>query len=115
MNRLFIELYLDEDVSALVATLLRSRGLAATTAREEGQLGKDDSEQLDYAIQLGRAIVTHNRNDFLALANTYYAIGRSHYGIVIARRRPPNELVRLLTTILDHTTADELQNQVRYI
>jgi len=44
MNRLFIELYLDEDVNALLATLIRTRGFIATTAREEGQLRRTDRE-----------------------------------------------------------------------
>jgi hypothetical protein len=115
MSKLFIELYLDEDVSSLIATLLRPRGFIATTAREEGQLGRDDSEQLAFAVARGRAILTHNRDDFVALANEYYASEREHFGIIVARRRPPSELVRWLITILDHVTADEFQNQVRYI
>ena len=32
--KLFAELYLDEDVSVLIATLLRVRGFNVTTARE---------------------------------------------------------------------------------
>lgn len=115
MARLFIELYLDEDVSALVATLLRNRGFVAATARDEGQLGRDDSAQLAYAVERESALLTHNRNDFIKLATEYYESGRSHYGIIIARRRPPNELVRGLVTILDHFTADEFQNQTRFI
>ena len=42
MNRLFVELYLDEYVSVLVAELLRSHGFDTLTAREAGQLGKSD-------------------------------------------------------------------------
>ena len=42
MKRLFIELYLDEDVGVLVADLMRSHGFDAVTAREAGQLGKGD-------------------------------------------------------------------------
>ena len=38
MNRLFIELYLDEDVDVLVADLLRARGFVATTTRDAGNL-----------------------------------------------------------------------------
>jgi len=42
----FASLYTDEDVSALVATLLRSRGLDVTTVPEQSSLGKTDREQL---------------------------------------------------------------------
>jgi hypothetical protein len=43
----FAALYTDEDMSALVATLLRSRGLYITTAPEQATLGKTDSEQIE--------------------------------------------------------------------
>ena len=39
MSRLFSELYIDEDVSALLAKLLRSRGFVVTSALDAGLLG----------------------------------------------------------------------------
>lgn len=50
MNRLFIELYLDEDVSVLVGDLLRARGFMAVTTQEAGQTGQNDEAQLEYAV-----------------------------------------------------------------
>lgn len=115
MGRLFIELYLDEDVSALVADLLRARGFVATTTREEGKLGSSDLEQLQYAIDQHKTLLTHNRVDFEALARDCFSSGTSHYGIVIAVRRPPNEIVRRLFPVLNSVTRDEIENQLRYI
>jgi hypothetical protein len=91
---LFIDLYLDEDVSVLIAELLRGRGFSAITTHGEGRLGRSDSEQLAYAVSLGRALLTHNRADFEALAESYSADGLDHYGIILARRCPPYELAR---------------------
>ena len=51
-------------MSALVATLLKSRGLDVTTVPEQSTLGKTDSEQLEIASSLSRCLVTHNRVDF---------------------------------------------------
>ena len=115
MSRLFIELYLDEDVDVLVAELLRVRGFAAKTARGAGQLGKSDAEQLAYAVSQRMAFLSHNRADFEALAQSYLAAGKPHYGIILAARRLPHEIVRRLALILNHVTADEMRNQVRYI
>ena len=112
---MFIALYLDEDVSVLVAELLRSRGFVATTTREEARLGSSDAAQLAYATSIGRTLLTHNRTDFEALARTYAVTHRQHYGIILAVRRPPYELVRRLLQILNHVTADEMIEQVRYI
>lgn len=115
MNRLFIAPYLDEDVNVLVADILKARGFVATTTRDEGQLQNTDAQQLAYAVSQQKTILTHNRGDFEALAQAYFATGQTHYGIIIAIRRPPYELVRRLLLILNHVTATEIQDQVRYI
>jgi hypothetical protein len=47
--RLFIELYLDEDVDVLIADLLRARGFSVLTTRDAGRLHATDEEQLAFA------------------------------------------------------------------
>lgn len=115
MRRLFIELYLDEDVDVLVADLLRARGFVVLTTREAGQLGRDDESQLAYAVSQQKTFFTHNRADFETLAQSYFAAGQAHYGIIIAVRHDPYELVRRLLLILNQVTTDEMQDQLRYI
>lgn len=115
MNRLFVELYLDEDVDVLVDELLQVRGFVATTARAEGRLHDEDAEQLAFAVSRHKALLTHNRSDFETLAAEYFATGREHYGVVLAVHRPPYEIVRRLPVIFNDVTADEMQNQVIYI
>jgi predicted nuclease of predicted toxin-antitoxin system len=115
VSRLFVELYLDEDVSVLVAELLRVRGFAAQTTQEVGRKNRNDEEQLSYAVGQQRALLTHNRDDFARLAQQYFATGRKHYGIIIAVRRPPQEIAQRLMTIFNQTTADEIEDQLIYI
>ncbi|NER49100.1 MAG: hypothetical protein F6J92_20885 [Symploca sp. SIO1A3] len=115
MNNLFIQLYLDEDVNVLIADLIRAKGFDVTTARDAGQLRISDAEQLAYAVSQGRALVTHNRSDFEALVQNYFSTDKRHYGVILAVRRPPQEVAKRLFAILNSVTADELQNQVRYI
>ncbi|HWX44501.1 MAG TPA: DUF5615 family PIN-like protein [Solirubrobacteraceae bacterium] len=49
--------------------------------------GLADPDLFDYAQQHGRAIVTYNREDFLALDREYQSHGRAHHGIVILHPR----------------------------
>jgi len=105
--KLFAELYLDEDVSVLVAVLLKARGFDALTVRDAGMLGQDDSYQLEYAVAEGRCIVTHNRAHFEQLHRQYVATGQEHQGIVVAARRTPQEIARRLATLLNSLAADE--------
>ncbi len=108
--RLFIALYLDEDVPGLVASLLRARNFTALTTVEAQRRGTSDPEQLEYATSLGYTLLTHNRGDYEDLARSYQAAERSHHGIIIAVRHPPHEVVRRLLLILDQVTADEMRD-----
>lgn len=80
--KLFAGLYLDEDVSVLVATLLRVRGFNITTARDKNALGLDDAGQLARAVALGRCIFTHNRLDFEPLHRDYLAANQMVRGVM---------------------------------
>ncbi len=115
MIRLFIELYLDEDVDVLVADLVRARGLKAVTTQEVERKRKADDDQLAYATSQQLVLVTHNRVDFEELAQQYFAEGKSHSGIIIAVRRDPYEIAQRLLVILNHVMADEMTDQLRYI
>lgn len=113
--KLFAELYLDEDLSVLVAVLLEARGFNAMTARDAGMLGQTDARQLAHAILQGRCMVTHNRVHFEQLHRHYVSIGQEHHGIVIAARRTPQEIARRLAILLNSFTDDEFSNQLLYI
>lgn len=115
MNNLFIEFYLDEDVSVVVAELIRARGFVVTTTLAAGQRGKSDSEQLAYAAGQRMTLVTHNRVDFELLARQYFDSGQHHSGIIVAVQRGPHEIARRLLIILDQVTADEIKDQIRYV
>lgn len=115
MSRLFIELYLDEDVDVLLATLLLAHGFEATTTLDADMLGVDDVDQLAFAAQNQWAMLTHNRIHFESLVESYHAAGQSHAGVIIAVRRPPHELTRRLLRLIDQVTADEMENQICYI
>jgi len=99
----------------LIADLLKARGFDVVTTRDAGQLQATDAEQFAYAIRQGRTMVTHNRVDFEALVQSHFEAGQIHYGVIFAVRRPPQDIAQRLLAILNHLTADEMQNQVRYI
>ena len=115
MSQLFIDLYLDEDVNVLIADLVRARGFQVTTTQAAGLKGTTDANQLAFATSQKKAILTHNRVHFEALAQRYFEEKKTHSGIIIAVRRPPKELSRRILILLDSVTADEVENQIRYI
>lgn len=112
---LFAQLYLDEDMDVLVARLLEARGFSAMTTQEADCIGQTDREQLAYAVDHERTFLTHNRTDFEQLGKQYFQEDRTHYGVILATRRPPRPLTRRLLHLLNHLTAEELKNQILYI
>ncbi len=115
MSKLFIELYLDENIDVLVAKILRARGFKALTTNDVGRKGSSDPEQLAYAVENGYAIVSMDRLDFEALVQDYFHAGRNHFGIFLVGDSSPQVLAQKLTDFLDFNTADEMLNQVVYL
>jgi superfamily II DNA helicase RecQ len=106
--------YLDEDVSVLIATLLRGRNITATTARDEQMLGQSDEAQLERAIALESILVTHNRVHFERLHRHWIEHHLHHYGIILLiRRRDVYLTARKLTQFL--AQHDTLENQLWYV
>ena len=113
---LYVRLYFDEDVSASIVDNLRQRGFDVSSARDAGRLRLDDASQLAFAAAEGRAFVTHNRSDFEQLHESYLSEGREHRGIIIAKRRfSDTAVVVKLLALMNEVTADEMNNQLRYV
>ena len=107
-------LYTDEDMSALVATLLRTRGLDITTVPEQSSLGKTDREQLEFATSLNRCLLTHNRVDCERLHLQYIEEERQHSGIIIVPHKNAYEVAQRISIIVTSLTADVIMNQLLY-
>ena len=113
--KLFATLYIDEDVSVLVATLLQARGVDVLTARDQKMLGQQDQEQLAFAVAQRRCLLTHNRDHFLALHLQYIAEKKRHSGIIIAVKRNPYELAERIGMLINRMTADEIEDQIFFM
>lgn len=113
---LFIRLYLDEDVSVLVAQLLRPHGFEVLTTRDAQNLGRSDAAQLDFATEHQWTLLTHNRCDYELLHEAALREQRPHGGILIASRRASDfELARRIMTLLNTFTAEDVTNQLLYL
>lgn len=75
-----MHLYADEDFQFPAVEELHLRGHDVITAQEDGRSSAPDSDILDRANALGRAVLTDNRRDFERL----HRQGIPHSGIVSA-------------------------------
>jgi len=117
-EQLFIRIYTDEHITALLAPALRRRGYIAQSCVEANTLGWEDEEHLVYAAERGMALLTSDASHFIPIAKRWYANKREHAGIIIApelSRRQMGMLLRWTLRLLDRLTADELYNAVVYL
>lgn len=77
-----MRLYADEDFDHGVITRLRALGHDVITVMDVGRRGLPDVEQLAYATEAGRALITFNRTDFHAL----HRESKEHAGIITCTR-----------------------------
>jgi predicted nuclease of predicted toxin-antitoxin system len=80
-----VKLLVDEMYAPVVAEQLRSRGHEAVAVQEvAGGPGMSDADLLRWAHDNGRAVVTENVVDFLALHAAALQSGERHSGVVFA-------------------------------
>jgi len=110
-----IKLYIDEDLSDRIAVALRSKGFDAISAHEVNMRGKTDKEQLEYAIQHNRTILTRNIKHFITLQKEYRKDGLAHHGILVTDYLPIKELIRRLTNFLNERDFSDIGNTVDWL
>jgi len=75
----FAKLYLDEDVSVILAKVLSGRGFDVLTAKDADMLRKSDEEQLLFSTKHSRAVLTTT----VAISRSYTRIScKSNWSIL---------------------------------
>ena len=110
-----IKLYLDEDVIPLLARDLRDRGYEAVSAGEANNLGFSDRDQMDYACAHGRALLTHNRNDFLEIATEYATNQITYPGILYVPQVPYAQLLHRMLRFLSEASEETARDLFTWI
>jgi predicted nuclease of predicted toxin-antitoxin system len=98
-----------------LAAALRQAGYDVVSADDVGRKGLSDEDQMAFAIAEGRAILTHNIQDFAPLAATYFEQGIEHPGILVTRQFEKGVLMRRVLALLDKLTAEQLANTLRFM
>ena len=84
-----ISIYTDESVDIAIAEGLKRRGVNAFSARDKGNLGLTDEEQLIYAGKEKAAIFTHD-TDFLRIAARWMKEGLITGSFTATKRAIPS-------------------------
>lgn len=102
-----VKLFTDEHVHSGLASALRQRGYDAISCQEVNRVnqGISDEDQLAYATEYGRAMLTNTMVDFIRLDQTWKRNGQQHAGIVLYTRI--NTFGELLRRIGQHLAATD--------
>jgi predicted nuclease of predicted toxin-antitoxin system len=110
-----IRLFIDEDVWLGLAAALRERGFDAIHVYEVARGSLNDREQMAFAVQQQRAILTHNKRHYIPLVAEYYWADKVHYGILVIAQLPRGELLRRVEAFLRQHQANQVRNQVWFL
>ena len=111
-----IRIYTDESTSVAIAEGLKRRGVDAFSARDAGNLGLTDEEQLIYAGKEKATIFTHD-TDFLQIAARWLDEGRTHQGIIYChqKRYSVGECVRKLRMLTAVLSSEDMVNHIEFL
>jgi len=103
--------YTNESVSVTVSEGLKRRGVKAISARDAGNLGLSDEEQLAYASKNNLIIVTHD-DDFLSMA-----MECEHSGIAYVHQEKykVGDLIRILKLLWETTQSENMMSHVEFL
>lgn len=105
-----MRLYLDQMLHADVAVMLRNDGHDVVRASEIGQARADDAEILDQAKQMGRTLVTLDKDfgDWVIMPL------ERHPGVIRVRVHPPSaaNIVEVLLPFLAAHRQEQLNNHL---
>jgi len=109
------KIFIDEDVHDGLAAALRREGFDALNAREAGRRQVPDSQQLEFALSQGRAILSFNLADYEALAEQYFWEDKQHFGIIVSPRRSFRATLHRLLKLLRESEDIDFKNQIFYL
>ena len=111
-----IRLYVDEDFQRQgLVRAIRARGYDIVTTLEVARTGMPDTDQLVYATENDRTLITFNAQDFGPLHRDYLINGKSHSGIFVSNQLETGVLVRRLLRLLQTRSAEDMVNWLEFL
>lgn len=99
-----------------VAEGLKRRGFDAFSARDVGNLGLTDMEQLQYALAQRAVLVTHD-DDFLKLAHLWGKEGKHHAGIAYTpmAKLTTGDIIHRIQSLVDLYAQESFQDHIEFL
>jgi hypothetical protein len=110
-----ISLYLDEHIQFALTEALRARGVDVLTTMEAGNTGLSDVDQLIFAAENKKSLLSYNKRDFARIHYEWMTLKRSHGGIILSDQLTIGVLLRRLMRLHFSLTSDDMKNRLEYL
>jgi hypothetical protein len=110
-----IAFYLDEDIQSGLAEALRIRGVNLLTTMEAGMIGSDDIQQLIFASENKRSLVSYNKRDFARLHYQWMSKQKTHQGIILSDQLAIGVVLRRLMRLYFSVKNKDMLNRLEYL
>ena len=107
-------LFLYEYIQIALGTALSKRGVDVVYLEDLKRKGVEDSNQLAWAVQNWRCLVTYNVKDFVLLHNAYVHSNRNHWGILVSQQRTVGEALRPVLRVLQQYEQESMKNRLEF-
>lgn len=110
-----VSFYLDEHIQTSLTDALRLRGVDILTTQEAGNIGFNDYDQLNYAQEKGRVLLSYNKKDFAKIHYEFMKNDKSHTGIVLSNQLPIGQVLKRLMRLYFTLSKEEIRNRLEYL
>lgn len=107
--------YLDEDIDVALEQALINRGVDAVSTLKAGKIGNTDEEQLLFARNEKRSIITHNVRDFVILHKKFISDDRKHSGIIVSDQLPIGTLLKRVMKLWFTLGAKDMESRIEFL
>jgi hypothetical protein len=106
----------DFDRDIVIGVLRRLPTLDVLRAQDVGLAGAADPQLLEWAAANGRIVLTHDVHTMIAHAKARLRAGQRLPGVLVVRQTLPIAVaIEELWTVAQCSTADEWENQIRFL
>ena len=111
-----IKIYTNESVDVAIAEGLVRRGVEAFSARNSGNLGLTDAEQLSFAKEEKASLFTHD-TDFLRIAAQWIEEKKTHHGVIYCHQNAYGigDCIRNLKILATVLTSEDMLNHIEFL
>lgn len=106
---------MDEDIDIALEQALINRGVDVVSTLKAEKIGNTDEEQLSFAKNEKRIVITHNVRDFVILHQKVLKDDGTHCGIIVSDQLPIGTLLKRVMNLWFSLDTKEMESRIEFL